>query len=62
MNRIAENVKDGSMKSEFNQQDWMNDLLEDRNKTRKGLYSSWNHRTATFRRNYDNINWENDNG
>ena len=58
MSRLAENVKDGAAKSEFNQQPAMMEMLEDRNKTRSGLYSQWNHVSPAYRRGYDAINWE----
>ena len=62
MSRITDNAKDGLMRSDFNQQPIMQELLEDRNKTVSGLYRRWNSISSEYRRNYDNIRWESDNG
>lgn len=57
MSKLSSDAKDGLMKSDFNQHESMQSMLEDRNKTRAGLYREWNHISPAYRRNYDDIQW-----
>jgi hypothetical protein len=56
--KISQNAKDGMMKSSFNQQPAMLEMLEDRNKTVSGLYREWNRISPAYRQNYDTIKWD----
>ena len=58
MSKISEDVRDGYMKTAFNQQPAMQELLEERNKTVSGLYREWNRVSPEYRTNYDKIKWE----
>ena len=58
MKNLKEYVLDGGAKSQFNQQPAMLDMLEERNKTRSGLYREWNRISRKYRENYDRIKWE----
>ena len=58
MTNLKEYTQDGGAESDFNQQPWMLEQLEERNKTQSGLYREWNRVTDKYRKNYDNIRWE----
>ena len=62
MSQISETVKDGAMKSSFNQQDSMQSMLEDCHRARSGWGKPFARVSPNFRQNYDNIKWEHDNG
>ena len=62
MSKISQDAQDGMMKSQFNQQPAMLEMLEDRNKTAVGLYREWNRVSPAYRHNYDLINWEKTDG
>lgn len=58
MSRIASDVKDGSMKSEFNQSDPMLSMMEDCQRARAGWGKPWARVTPAYRDNYDAIEWD----
>lgn len=55
---LKEFAQDGGAKSPFNQQDAMKSLLEDCQRARCGWSRPYCKVSSSYRRNYDNINWE----
>ena len=59
---LKEFTQDGGAKSGFNQHPAMLEMLDDVKKARTGLHSKHNRVSRAYRNNYDNINWENQDG